>query len=430
MAWSAGVSAAAAGLAALFAARQTVLDHILFRSLAVVGLAAFAVLLGTAIHRPTRSRARTFLDAVRAVAVPRAGQVRSIDQMPVRWEVTPAAHEAMASGLRSNDGIVTQLQQFAGEFRDFGSAFERMSPRRIVILGGAGAGKTTLVSKLFDDLLRAAGGLGVPVSVPAAHWGGGGDICGWVAAQFKATRNRVCDALRNGEILLAIEDFEGLPPVLRAKAIDRINELEPDQPLLITSRPNEYLNTVKEHLKPIRNAVVVELLPLTISDVGEYLKANTPTRFADRWKTMSDFLKSIEGLQLATVLTNPLMLWLTREIYSAKETHPGELADTGRFGSQEAIEGHLLDELVPRKFAFDDARRAGTSRWTGPQAQRWLAFLAADLDNARARDITWWRLVLAAPGGWLVTFALRAALLTAAAWYAASWALRRGCRGA
>jgi hypothetical protein len=49
LAWSAGVSAAAAGLAALFADGKTSFDHLIFIGFSVVGIAAFLILLGSGI---------------------------------------------------------------------------------------------------------------------------------------------------------------------------------------------------------------------------------------------------------------------------------------------------------------------------------------------------------------------------------------------
>lgn len=423
IAWTAGVSAAAAGLAALFAAGKAPLDHILFRILTVIGVMAFLVLMGSAIRRPPRSQALPVDETARGFAASRAGQVGHIDQMPVRWEVTDAAREAMPSGLVGDDSTAVDLLRFSGEFGEFGSAFARMSPQRMVVLGGPGAGKTTLVSKLFLDLLARNSQLGVPVSVSAVKWNVDEDIAGWIAVQLNVTHKAASRGLAEGAIFPVIEDFDELPPLLRVEAIKRINDLGPDIPLLVTSRPGAYLNAVKASLRPIRNAAVVELCPLGILDVEAYLKFNTPAGSVSRWSEVSDCLTEPDGGLLANVLANPLMLWLAREIYEGEETDPGELADESRFGDQEAIEDHLLDKLVPRKFANDDAARGGTSRWTGRQAQRWLAFLAADLDKTRSRDIAWWRLPAMASGGRLVTFAVRGVLLTAAAWYAAAWSL-------
>jgi NACHT domain len=436
MVWSAGVSAAAAGLAALFAGR-TLLDHIFFWVFAVIGFAAFLILLGTArtaIHRrpwlsaaatdtetyaPSKSAAGQELavvSAARKLAATRAKQIGLIDQMPVRWEVTDRARRAMPNELSRSD--------FAGDFRQPGSAFEQMPQKRMVVLGEPGAGKTTLVSKLFADLLTEKGQLGIPVSVPAAKWGGVKDIAGHIAGQLAMTSAHVSDALDDGKIFPVVEDFDELPSVLRAPTIKAINKLQEKIPLIVTSRPEAYLTAVKT-LEPIRNAAVVELCPLETSDIGTYLKVNVSVEDVSRWEDLSEFLRGPDGGPLATVLANPLMLWLARENYRRTGIPSGELAHSSRFGNQETIEGYLLDEFIPMKFSGDDARQNGTPRQKGRHAQRWLAFLAADLDKTGSREIAWWRLPPMAPWGRPATFALRGAILTAAAWCAAVWALHR-----
>lgn len=148
------MSTAAAGLAALFAVGRTPLDHVLFTAFTIIGVVAFLILLSTAVRRPPWSPALTVDGAARELAARRASQVRRIDQMPVRWVVTEAARRAMPSVLGDGDGAAAPLRRFAGEFGDFGSAFARMPVHRMVVLGEPGAGKTTLVSKLFDDLLK------------------------------------------------------------------------------------------------------------------------------------------------------------------------------------------------------------------------------------------------------------------------------------
>ena len=130
MTWSAGVSAAAAALAALFINGKTLLDHILFTVFTIIGVVA--LLIPPAGHRvwrrPRSTTASTDTDAREAVlltgaselAEPRAEQVHPIYQMPVRWEVTDRGRQAMPSELGNVYSTAVQLSQFSGEFREFG----------------------------------------------------------------------------------------------------------------------------------------------------------------------------------------------------------------------------------------------------------------------------------------------------------------------
>jgi hypothetical protein len=190
--------------------------------------------------------------------------------------------------------------------------------------------------------------------------------------------------------------------------------------LIVTSRREDYLAAVIQgHKEPIRMATVVELSHLQFpDDVEAYLARNIPRADANRWKGVRDSLLKARSRPLAKVLTNPLMLWLAGEAYRGKERTLGKLADQGRFANREAVQDHLLDQLIPIEFA--DNRR-----WTAPQAERWFAFLASDLGKTGSRDIAWWRLPEMTLGGRPVTFAIRGAILTAAAWCAAVWALHR-----
>ena len=430
-AWSAGVSAAVVGVAGLFAAGKTPLDRLVFRGLTIIGVVL--ILLGTAIRRPPWAPSLTVDEVARKLAKQRSRQVRHLDPMPVCWEMTDAARQAMPSGLARGELAASQLLPLTGEFRTFGSAFARMRPPRIVIIGESGAGKTTLVSKLFLYLTKKKkkkkrAKLGLPVSIPAVQWAADEDVAQAIAAQLKVTHARASEALEEGKIFPVIEDLDGLAPPLRVEAIKKINSLPPDIPLLVTSRPKAYFETIEASESPIRNAAAVELRPLEIADVKPYLNFNMPPGTGSRWAKVCDFLPKPDGAPLARVLTNPLMLWLAREIYKRKETDPTELTKVSRFGDHEAIEDHLLDQLIPQKFADDYAGQDGRPwrhRWTGGQAQRWLEFLAAGLDKIRSQDIAWWRLPEMVPAGRPATFALRGAILTTAAWYASAWAVHR-----
>ena len=79
MAWSGTVSAAAAGVAALFHGGRTPLDHVLSTGFTVIAIVAFLILLGTAVPRPPWSPPLTADGAARKLADRRAGQVRRVD---------------------------------------------------------------------------------------------------------------------------------------------------------------------------------------------------------------------------------------------------------------------------------------------------------------------------------------------------------------
>lgn len=428
IAWSGAVTTAAIALATLFAVDKSPFDHILFISFTAIAVIAFLLLLSTPLIRTSaRPPSSTVEEAARSLASARADQVRGIDEMAVRWEISDATRTVMPAGLATDD---RSSSQFAGEFGKIGLVFTEMRPPRIVILGEAGTGKTTLVSKLFLELLGRESELGIPVSIPAAKWGANQEITRWIATQLRSSYTATWEALKSGKIFPILEDYDELPPPLRLKAIKRINALTDaiglSTPLVVTSRPEAYMYAVSKGRIQIRKAAVAKLKPLELSDEEKYLTEDSLKTVADRWKYA--LAKAPDG-PLASALANPLMLWLARKTYEGSRADPRELITDPRFRDQQSIEDHLLDSYVPGKFSNDDAflepsvRRR--RRWTGRQAERWLSFLAADLQMTRSRDLAWWRIPEMSVGGRPLTYALRGALLVATAWYATAWADHR-----
>jgi hypothetical protein len=68
---------------------------------------------------------------------------------------------------------------------------------------------------------------------------------------------------------------------------------------------------------------------------------------------------------------------------------PPPHAENTLCADQTAIEGHLLDGLIPAMY--------GSDRRTRERAERWLRFLARHLDRAGASDLEWWELRRAVP---------------------------------
>jgi hypothetical protein len=90
-----------------------------------------------------------------------------------------------------------------------------------------------------------------------------------------------------------------------------------------------------------------------------------------------------------------LMVSLARDVYRSPAADPNELLDTSKFRTEEALRSHLLGALVPAVFPElpEDERRHD---WNGPDAERWLRFIATSLGNRRS--IRWWELARLARG--------------------------------
>jgi Pentapeptide repeats (8 copies) len=91
------------------------------------------------------------------------------------------------------------------------------------------------------------------------------------------------------------------------------------------------------------------------------------------------------------------MAGLARAIYNPRwgeqagdPPHPAKLCD---FADRLAVEAHLFDEFIPAAY-----RPPTKDRWTAEQAEKWLVFLARQVDHEIGGvDIAWWQLEKAVP---------------------------------
>jgi hypothetical protein len=373
--------------------------------------------------------------------------------MPVRWEVTSAA-EAVMSGA-STDGTRTPSERPAGDFNDILAVFSQLPSRRLVVLGTAGAGKSVLVSNLASRLLSVrTPGDPVPIIVRAARWDPNKKLSDWIADELARQYPGLCVGGRangktraqalvtSGAVLPIIDGLDEMPRPLRLKAVAKINKYGSDNPLVVTSRTDEYLDAVgKERARVVLQAVVVELCPLRAADIKDYLHETTAVIPVDRWDRVFDRLDAEPDGPLTDTLANPLMLWLVGTVYERAERDPDELADRARLASRATIERHLLAQFVPAVYA--DHPEQGSSRQfrcTPRQAQRWLGFLAEGFsvpDTAvaytrrnrdrvgvpAALDLAWWRFPRAVHSWRLLGMGLRVALLSSVMWALVVWVL-------
>jgi hypothetical protein len=371
----------------------------------------------------------------------RLHQVNDPRPLPVRWEVTQTSRDTApaAAGTLPATSAQEPSAGACGQFDDIAAAFRGISAHRLIILGGPGAGKSILVTKLAHDLLSARRpGTLVPVIMPAISWDTGTSLSSWIARQLgrdhpglntvvrtaTGAATPLADLVAADGVLPIIDGLDELPAPQRSQAVTQINAAGSDIPLVVTSRPDEYLAAIIAAGRPVSRAEVVELLPLQVAEVKAYLGEATAAGTAGRWDPAFDQLDAEPDGPLIQVLSTPLMIWLARTVYDSGDSTPAELADRGRLASQQAIEQHLLDRLVPAVYARSahHPRRHGF-RCTARQAERWLSFLAAHVREEGSADIAWWRLPRAARFWLPAGTAIRAALLWGLAWYLIVWAM-------
>ncbi|WP_312878566.1 NACHT domain-containing protein [Lentzea indica] len=165
-------------------------------------------------------------------------------------------------------------------------AFERQINRRMVIIGEAGTGKTTVAMLLTCGLLDRYNGGMVPVLLPLSTWNPAvEDIRTWLTRRLyedhPALHNTELYGSYAGDLLVeqhrvlpVLDGLDDIPAHQRADALARIAKAFPaKRPLVLTCRTTEFEQAV-DHAGPLPGADVVELAPLDLDEVAAYLRAS------------------------------------------------------------------------------------------------------------------------------------------------------------
>ncbi|ANZ40023.1 hypothetical protein BBK82_32275 [Lentzea guizhouensis] len=302
-------------------------------------------------------------------------QVHDPVPLPVRW--TAARPELMDSWL--NIGGEVELD---GRLDQVVEVYRRVGSRRLVVLGGAGSGKTVLTSRFVLDLVAEQADP-VPVIFSLGAWDPRrSGVRDWLAGQLERDHpflagpgpggGTLASALVDAQRVLPVLDgFDEIAHGLHRAALVALNTTT--LPLLLTSRVDEYADAVAG-TDVLTSAAAVVLAELSPQDVAEYLPRTT--RRAGAWDAV--LAEVAAGGPLADVLSTPLMVALARRIHSDTPDHPPE--ELLEFDTADALERHLLGSFVPAVYE----ERA--------DAQRWLGYLADHLTRLGTHDLAWWQL--------------------------------------
>lgn len=325
--------------------------------------------------------------------------------IPIRWvNAPPELASSDVSGLDLS-GNLDRLQ----------AVVDAVPSRRLVVLGAPGAGKTVLAEQYALQLLRnrTANRYQVPVVFSLASWDPKTHLRQWMAQELVAqygflfARSRwpwqrasqLAVALRLVDERYIFPIFDGLDEMaeaLRPLALTAINRrLRIGEPMLLTSRPNEYANVVWERQQQLSRAAVVELHPLTLEDLRTYLPAKTLSAIP-KWQPVLDRLAAEdEGTEpplLFPAFATPLTVAMATAAYNEPEADPSELLE---LGDKFEVADHLFDKFV--EAAYTPKTEApgepeDQARWEKDHATRSLEMLAVNMHAWGRHDHEWWKL--------------------------------------
>ncbi|TWD18101.1 NACHT domain-containing protein [Streptomyces sp. T12] len=293
---------------------------------------------------------------------------------------------------------------------DIADYYTATPARRLVVLGGAGAGKSVLVLRLAHGLLhRRTRGSGdpVPLIVSLASWDPDQGLLRWMAEQLADAHPEACTPapdvpptevafhlLLTGRVLPVLDGFDELPEHRRPAALRQIGEtMRGRRPFVLASREPEYRRHVLDQLDLERTEI--HLRPLGEATVRAYL---SPGRAPTRWTPVLDRIADRspaappEVRRLRQVLSVPLMVGLARVAYARVGADPSELLESDVFRSRADIESHLYDAFLDAVYSSSYDIQTAHGGWSPHQARTWIGFLAAHMEAVNEQDFAWWRL--------------------------------------
>ncbi|MFF2410021.1 NACHT domain-containing protein [Streptomyces sp. NPDC058092] len=325
--------------------------------------------------------------------------------LDVSWATESEHPEAMGSAA-PEPGADSDSDDDSASIAD---CFASTPTRRLVVLGGAGAGKSVLVLRLAYELLRrrTRGSQDpVPAVVSLASWDPGQGLLGWLAGQLAAEYPDACTPVAGAppvdvafhllltrRVLPVLDGFDELPEHRRADALRQITEtMVGRRPFVLTSREPEYREHVPD--EGVLERTEIRLSPLSDDTVRAYL---SPGRTRTRWTPVLDRLgdrsaDAPEVQRLRDALSVPLMVGLARVAYARGDSDPAELLKPGRFDDRRDIERHLYDAFLDVVYSGSHDVRAAHGGSPPERARVWAAFLAARMKEAGEQDLAWWKL--------------------------------------
>ncbi|SDM24975.1 NACHT domain-containing protein [Nonomuraea maritima] len=307
-------------------------------------------------------------------------------EITVRFLLRPASAHNAAGAATGSD--LSQVVDY----------YETLSPRRMVIAGAPGAGKTFLALELVRRLLRRRGpGDPVPVRLSAASLDTGQETATavetWLLHHLQQVYGLPAESARALVAARMVTPvIDGLDELDRAerpgyasragqvlRAVNAYQDVSGAGAVVLTCRSTTLQALAGVHLW-VRDAATVEIVPVTAAQAGRYLAGRAA--LPGRWAPVLARLRADPDGPLAEALSTPWQLTLAADVYEWRDPladgfsrDPAELTGAG-LDTPEAIRDHLLGLLVPAAVA-----RLRPPGDVGPErVRRWLSELARHLN--------------------------------------------------
>ncbi|MFN2137828.1 MAG: hypothetical protein ACK2UK_17870 [Candidatus Promineifilaceae bacterium] len=255
----------------------------------------------------------------------------------------------------------------------------RRADGALLILGGPGAGKTTMLITLANALIeraRASPREPVPAILDLSSWAqSSGHLAEWVveeiAAKYQVPQRYGRKWLSEDDLILLLDGLDTLPIAVRRSCIVALNEFHLKQGLTgiaVCCRTKEYEESAQ--LLSFSGALLLE--PLEEKQLTAFI-----TQSNDSLIGLEAAWAAVPGLR--ELAQNPLMLNMMAVVFSGADRQL-----VRRFGDEQDASSveMLFDAYVQRMFA----QHAAHGRYEKEQSLQWLAWLAGRM-NAHNQTI-------------------------------------------
>ncbi|MCI4078777.1 NACHT domain-containing protein [Streptomyces sp. MMS21 TC-5] len=270
---------------------------------------------------------------------------------------------------------------------DVATYYRRTFPRRLVVTGEPGSGKTVLVLELMLVLLEErAEEDPVPVRLSLAEWDPTVPLPKWLArhlvdvydwpaemAEELVRQQRVLPVLDGLDEMDATDDGVPASTAPRARAaLEVLNTYQRGReagPVIVTCRTRHY--EALESAVRLIDAARIDIDPVTTPAACAYLRQRA--RDPARWRAVLEALEGEPTGVLASALSTPWRLSLAATIY-ARDGDPAEMLHHAAIGD---LDDFLLARLVPAAAALHPRPHRP---YSASDVQSWLSRLAGHLE--------------------------------------------------